>query len=601
LAIILRSEGEAQMVGFPNNKHTKHRMNARIRQWAQRSDTGQVIVIIALVFIGLVAFTGLVVDGGTLLIRYAQLRRAVDAAAVQAANQFREFRDLYNPSNGEGDMFRSAAQVFASQGGDTGKLRLFACMRKELGTIANDASYTNSSPPIGHDPTDDELIPQLCSVGDEPQRKLVRVDAWLEVGLPFLSVVGWRSIPLEATSTAEAAAVDLVIVLDRSASMARETPGDPISDHCANNPDPANRCFPFEDVRRNAATLAGGLKYPYDSVALVTFDRYARVYNPATGAFEFFADMDVINTHVFMTQSTTVLNALNDNTKFNIELDSECPGISSELGPTNMEGYCMDTNVGGGLRAATTIMAVQARRRGSVWMMLLLTDGAPNVTDSLLGSFTAGFCPPQTWPPQAYADLVPGGAYTVPGYSGVHVGVPPYGNSLCLRINYASGADLSFSQIKRACLISGTAADAATQCENHPGWNIADVNGLDYKYDAVDYARDMADYMSSNGIVAFVIGLGPQVSDASNRSLFDGAAPRDPHAGERLLRYVADVGTQPNTWQCHSDFWSAAAANPAYEVAPKQQCGNYWYAASGAGLQDIFDAIANRIFTRITR
>src|SRR5512138_1971152 len=106
-------------------RFVKHRIirstsqRAAVRRWLQNSDRGQAIVIVALIFIALIGFTGLVVDGGTALVRYAQLRRAVDAAGVQASNQFREFRPLYNNDGSGhtrgGDMFSAAAQVFVAQ------------------------------------------------------------------------------------------------------------------------------------------------------------------------------------------------------------------------------------------------------------------------------------------------------------------------------------------------------------------------------------------------------------------------------------------------------------------------------------------------------
>jgi hypothetical protein len=122
--------------------------------------------------------------------------------------------------------------------------------------------------------------------------------------------------------------------------------------------------------------------------------------------------------------------------------------------------------------------------------------------------------------------------------------------------------------------------------------------------------RDAADYMASNGIVAFVIGLGSQVAEADNNFSTQGnctygsgdpRCSRERNAGERLLRYVADVGTQPNTWQCHSDYWTAGETEIDNTGKPDHHCGNYWYAATGGGLQAIFEAIANRIFTRITQ
>jgi hypothetical protein len=162
-------------------------------------------------------------------------------------------------------------------------------------------------------------------------------------------------------------------------------------------------------------------------------------------------------------------------------------------------------------------------------------------------------------------------------------------------------SDLPYAQISRACIYTDT-----SKCSQGTTINrVTDPSGYQYKYDAVDYARDQADYMASNGIVAFVIGLGTEVAGNSlNQStrLYITAPggsnySREPNAGERLLRYVADVGTQPNLWQCRSNYWAAGTT----EMPTTEHCGNYWFSATGAGLQAIFDAIANRIFTRIAQ
>ena len=50
---------------------------------------GQVIVFVALVMVGLIAIVGLMTDGGMLLIEYGKLKRATDAAAISASQQFR--------------------------------------------------------------------------------------------------------------------------------------------------------------------------------------------------------------------------------------------------------------------------------------------------------------------------------------------------------------------------------------------------------------------------------------------------------------------------------------------------------------------------------
>ncbi len=60
-----------------------------IKQISKKSEKGQSIVLIALVFVGLLSFIGLTVDMGILFISYGNLRRAVDSAALAAATQMR--------------------------------------------------------------------------------------------------------------------------------------------------------------------------------------------------------------------------------------------------------------------------------------------------------------------------------------------------------------------------------------------------------------------------------------------------------------------------------------------------------------------------------
>ncbi len=55
---------------------------------AQRQH-GQVLVIFAVALVALLLFVGLAVDSGVLYVTYGQLKRASDAAAVAAANNFK--------------------------------------------------------------------------------------------------------------------------------------------------------------------------------------------------------------------------------------------------------------------------------------------------------------------------------------------------------------------------------------------------------------------------------------------------------------------------------------------------------------------------------
>ncbi len=579
------------MTGTTQGKNMRREHYARTRrgEWVRRSNRGQVIILVAFVFIALALFTGLVVDGGTVLARYAQLRRAVDAAAVQASNQFREFRPLYSASGG--DMYHAATQVVEAQGFDSSSIRAYACTGGGPSVQAGPA--TAPIPP--------EASGQLCTT---PLRKLVRVDGQVDVGLPFLSLIGWRNITVKATSVAEAAGIDLTLVLDRSSSMSNDSASHGGSTDPTVCGGPARNCYPFEDVRTNAKLLVDKLYFPYDRVAIIEFDRVARVYNPTANEFQEFGSINVLTPTLLVSDKQKALNALdnptNDSLLFIIDQCVTYHGCTDN----NMPGLVdvqANTNTGSALRAATTVLAVQGRLRSAVWMMLLLSDGAPNVTDPE-GSFLNGYCPPSTW---SY-----GGVYTVDGY-GSRPAEAPYAYPYCRRLNVAAGSgttpdsDLPYAQISRVCK-----EDDTTKCA--PGTTISRLTDPLYykdKYDAVDYARDQADLMATNSIVAFVIGLGSGVSGSSlNQStrLYIEAPgspsnySREPYAGERLLRYIADVGTQPNLWRCRSNYWESGVSEfPNTE--PYHHCGNYWFAESGSSLQSIFEAIASRIFTRIAQ
>ncbi len=71
---------------------------------------------------------------------------------------------------------------------------------------------------------------------------------------------------------AEAASVDLIMVIDTSISMAAATTGDPNIIDPGDDPtacNPTNTCEPMADVKAEAQAFADRLYYPYDRVAVV--------------------------------------------------------------------------------------------------------------------------------------------------------------------------------------------------------------------------------------------------------------------------------------------------------------------------------------------
>jgi hypothetical protein len=185
-------------------------------------------------------------------------------------------------------------------------------------------------------------------------------------------------------------------------------------------------------------------------------------------------------------------------------------------------------------------------REEAVWVALVLSDGVVNAASYLVPPLVPAdwWCPNDTWAP--------------PTGTG-----PPY-------------------------------------CQDgDPSTRHADTDLTNY--DADDYARDWADFLGcpsppnatcapttgvdgGQGVVIFTIGLGEDVTNYT-----EGAPNED--QGEKLLRYIAAVGDDGDP-----------ATDPCSSVAVGDDCGNYYFVLdpSGGQLLNVFEAIASRIFTRIT-
>jgi hypothetical protein len=131
-------------------------------------------------------------------------------------------------------------------------------------------------------------------------------------------------------------------------------------------------------------------------------------------------------------------------------------------------------------------------------------------------------------------------------------------------------------------------------------------------YDADDYARDMADWaglievapgVPGNFIALFTIGFGA-------------AFVNDP-VGAPLLRYIADAGDNgfidnhvQQDWRDNGVLNGGSFSgddpcdDPEFTTVPADRikwCGQYYYATNLADLEAVFEAIAGRLFTRISR
>jgi hypothetical protein len=157
----------------------------------QYSQSGQALIILALGFVGLLSFVGLVTDVSIMLVRHNQLVRAVDSAALNAANQMRSDRSF-------GQVGVAARMMIEMHGFDSENVLVETC------------ASTGG------------LDDYLCSQQNR-YRKLVRVGATVDSPTVFLQLIGFQAFELSAVSTSETAVLDVVMVMDVSESMLLDT------------------------------------------------------------------------------------------------------------------------------------------------------------------------------------------------------------------------------------------------------------------------------------------------------------------------------------------------------------------------------------------
>ncbi len=173
-----------------------------VSRWAKRflrrGESGQSIVILALGFVGLLAFVGLTTDFSLMFVRYSTLRRAVDSAAIAAAGQMRQDRTI-------AEVGLAARQFIEFHNLNPRKVLVETCA---------------STPDIDEVTAGIQKDPVLCPTDD---RKIVRVTAEIDSPTVFLRLFGITNFPLRASAISETAVLDIVLVMDGSESMLNET------------------------------------------------------------------------------------------------------------------------------------------------------------------------------------------------------------------------------------------------------------------------------------------------------------------------------------------------------------------------------------------
>lgn len=251
------------------------RLSLQRRPDPEPRSRGQILVIFAVALVVLIFFIGLAIDAGSLYVTYGQLKRAVDAAAVAAANTFKRGENVAS-------MTAAAAEVLELHNVDSGEVELEVFICDEDGDSIRDDALQTLAPEFY------ARCPRTES-GDSP-RKLVWVQANQRAPFYFLGLLGFGSLPLTTQAIAEAAAVDLVIVLDISESMASATsgfiPDDYNPDSTCNpltrtqpasrtSPPPAGACLPMYHAKNAAEALVDRMYQGYDQVSIITYDSRA--------------------------------------------------------------------------------------------------------------------------------------------------------------------------------------------------------------------------------------------------------------------------------------------------------------------------------------
>jgi len=565
---------------------------------------GQTIVIVTLAFVGLVAMVGLVTDAAVIYVHYDHLKRSVDAAAVAAVGQYREGREPQ-------ELYDSAAQALQLQLPGLHNVRFYWCDEPSAADTVPDILGVNYQPhiPLGQDGT-------LCQAAGESPRKRVRIEAELEVDLFFLRLMGYDSIIINAQAEAEAAVLNMVLLLDTSESMAYgncdPSASEPVFFACLETCVAAGNCQPFDgtpSVRWAAHAFVNTLmRDGVDQFAVYHFDKTPVI----SQSVESFTCLDPLtltfpvtltaSSGVVIPLTTTknaVLNAINDTSLLNVYVRPPAEdAVTGEAcnSPTHVGGWYgrddtgMDigygfrwgsTNIGGGLRESVGELVNNGSTDAAVWVIILLSDGAANTTDQAMDSNEWWTCP------------APFDYRSAPILNERNRALGPF----CRDPEVSDFYDPT--TVTRHCPSLAVCTDSS-RCDDptdpstcwYTNWGTVVTDTIMWQYDADDYARDIADLASSQQIAIYTIGFGDKVINASSGR---------PDAGERLLRYIADVGDDGNleTAPCSSDFYWDDTVDPIPALG--ENCGNYYYAPDAAALEDVLEDIASRIFSRITQ
>lgn len=350
----------------------------------RKREEGQTIVVVALALIALIAFVGLATDVVLLYVAQRHLQRAIDAAALAAANKL--------PDDDEAE--RAAYEFTRLHGYD----------------------FDPSSNPL------DITFPTY-----DPPRKVAAVTGTVEVDLAFLRVVGWQTADVTAAGVGESAPLDVYLVLDLSHSMVYDT-ARPTSPWNWNNDLDRYHICPQTGCDEDECELSDGNSWSQCRAFYCNYE--GELEKPDGTTFTKVADCNPLDAHIkdsaiyfidqldsrydrvgvvgYDIQGTLAIPLTNDfdAVKTTIrELNAYLHPVRqlSDSGSFYYDLYHLCTNIGDGLMVANAAMSLpapelggQGGRTDSIWSIVLLTDGRANRYRSCAGCPPdCGSCPPQ--------------------------------------------------------------------------------------------------------------------------------------------------------------------------------------------------------------
>jgi hypothetical protein len=612
-----------------------------------KNEKGQILVIVAVSMFVLLVVIGLAIDSTLLYLNYARLKRAVDAGAIAAANDFKLNSSLTR-------MKEAALEVLNLNDINTAAVDIKIYMCDLDGDGVRDATLQTLVP---------DFYAKCPKTANDSPRKMIYIRASERSQTYFVSLLGIQNIPISTTAIAEAAPVDLVIVLDTSSSMREYDPNDPAcSPNCKQ---------PLAAAKEAAQVLINNLYSGYDRVAVVTFDtvaitRYSFIdantgklagAASAAGASSLQPRVDPPGYRLFWrNKDGGLIGAVNpidpedrdnngsdddsttastqctldtpdnparprwDSTKgipcdaadvkdafdwndplnyiFNGSAGDTCPGtISDNCGSQNWmrlndpfipahnphPPMTLVSTCSGCGMREATANLLTGGRSNAVWVIVFLSDGVANMTDT-----------PATYPYVASTGLgIPAGYPN--GYCGGKLDFNLTDNDdnatatlHKLNFNYWDTMCIDAYPEERWCINSDpeTCPLSTKLAGTRTSALSPALTKISPPYSAEDYAKDMTDRSALRSSTNSKEKLGNDIA------IYTVAFGDNAIQGAPLLRYMAAVGDDGNR--------ETDPCSPAGVTKPaKESCGQYYFAQTTQDLIPIFQDISSRIYTKI--